>query len=123
LAFTPPQPPQCRCRRWTTCNDATPTARTHPPYLLGLASGGSEPEIEATADLIGADRRGVSTDYRTSDSNFAYVSENLVKNVPRTIAAQILIGGASLFGFTRGAVREANAAAVALAAQLRGSQS
>ena len=61
---------------------------------------GSEPEIEATAGLIGADRMCISTDYPHFDSNFPHVSENLLKNVPREIAAQIFMGGAHLYGFT-----------------------
>jgi len=55
---------------------------------------GSEPEIEATAGLIGADRICISTDYPHFDSNFPHVAENLLKNVPREIAAQIFMGGA-----------------------------
>jgi len=50
---------------------------------------GSEPEIEATAGLIGADRMCISTDYPHFDSNFPHVSTNLLKNVRAEIAAQI----------------------------------
>ena len=60
---------------------------------------GSEPEIEATAGLIGADRMCISTDYPHFDSNFPHVAENLMKNVPREMAAQIFMGGAHLYGF------------------------
>ena len=38
----------------------------------------------------------ISTDYPHFDSNFPYVSTNLLKNVPREIAAQIFMGGATL---------------------------
>jgi len=71
---------------------------------------GSEPEIEATAGLIGADRMCVSTDYPHFDSNFPYVAENLLKNVPRQVAAQILMGGANLYGFTEADFKKADAA-------------
>ena len=67
---------------------------------------GSEPEIEATAGLIGADRMCISTDYPHFDSNFPHVADNLMKNVPRSIAAQIFMGGAHLYGFTDAALRE-----------------
>ncbi len=36
----------------------------------------------------------VSTDYTHFDSNFPNVSDNLLRTVPRAIAAQILLGGA-----------------------------
>ncbi len=66
---------------------------SHAPYLsltpreyfrrnCWAAVEGSEPEIEATAGLIGADRMCVSTDYPHFDSNFPHVAENLLKNVP-----------------------------------------
>ena len=95
---------------------------SHAPYLTltpreyfrrncWAAVEGSEPEIEATAGLIGADRMCVSTDYPHFDSNFPHVSENLLKNVPREIAAQILIGGAHLYGFTEADFNKADAAA------------
>ena len=97
---------------------------THAPYLsltpreyfrrnCWAAVEGSEPEIEATAGLIGADRMCVSTDYPHFDSNFPHVSENLLKNVPREIAAQILAGGAQLYGFTEADFAKADAAAAA----------
>jgi predicted TIM-barrel fold metal-dependent hydrolase len=81
---------------------------THAPYLTltpkeyfrrscWAAVEGSEPEIEATAGLIGADRMCISTDYPHFDSNFPHVSTNLLKNVPREIAAQIFLGGAGLY--------------------------
>jgi predicted TIM-barrel fold metal-dependent hydrolase len=95
---------------------------SHAPYLTltpkeyfrrncWAAVEGSEPEIEATAGLIGADRMCVSTDYPHFDSNFPHVSENLLKNVPREIAAQILAGGAHLYGFTEADFKKADAAA------------
>jgi uncharacterized protein len=97
---------------------------SHAPYLTltpreyfrrncWAAVEGSEPEIEATAGLIGADRMCVSTDYPHFDSNFPHVSENLLKNVPRPIAAQILAGGAHLYGFTEEDFKKADAAAAA----------
>ena len=67
---------------------------------------GSEPEIEATAGLIGADRMCISTDYPHFDSNFPHVAENLMKNVPREIAAQIFMGGAHLYGFGEAGLQE-----------------
>jgi uncharacterized protein len=99
---------------------------SHAPYLAltpreyfrrncWAAVEGSEPEIEATAGLIGADRMCVSTDYPHFDSNFPHVSENLLKNVPRPIAAQILMGGAHLYGFTEEHFKKADAAAAATA--------
>jgi uncharacterized protein len=83
---------------------------SHAPYLsmtpreyfrrnCWAAVEGSEPEIEATAGLIGADRMCISTDYPHFDSNFPHVSTNLLKNVPREIAAQIFMGGAHLYAF------------------------
>ncbi len=95
---------------------------SHAPYLTltpreyfrrncWAAVEGSEPEIEATAGLIGADRMCVSTDYPHFDSNFPHVAENLLKNVPREIAGQILMGGAHLYGFTEADFQKADAAA------------
>src|SRR5688572_7429632 len=83
---------------------------THAPYLTmtpreyfrrncWAAVEGSEPEIEATAGLIGADRMCISTDYPHFDSNFPEVSNNLLKNASREPAAQILFGGAGLWAF------------------------
>jgi predicted TIM-barrel fold metal-dependent hydrolase len=97
---------------------------SHAPYLTltpreyfrrncWAAVEGSEPEIEATAGLIGADRMCVSTDYPHFDSNFPHVAENLLKNVPREIAAQILMGGANLYGFTDADFKKADTAAAA----------
>jgi len=97
---------------------------SHAPYLTltpreyfrrncWAAVEGSEPEIEATAGLIGADRMCVSTDYPHFDSNFPHVAENLLKNVPRQIAAQILMGGANLYGFTDAHFKKADTAAAA----------
>src|SRR6266550_763786 len=95
---------------------------THAPYLTMMpreyfrrncwaAVEGSEPEIEATAGLIGADRMCISTDYPHFDSNFPHVSTNLLKNVPREMAAQIMLGGANLYGFTEAQFKKADAAA------------
>ena len=95
---------------------------THAPYLAltpreyfrrncWAAVEGSEPEIEATAGLIGADRMCISTDYPHFDSNFPEVSNNLLKTVRRETAAQILGGGAGLWGFTEADFQRAAAAA------------
>ena len=53
----------------------------------------------------------ISTDYPHFDSNFPYVAENLLKNVPREIGVQILLGGAHLYGFTEADFKKADAAA------------
>ena len=66
---------------------------SHAPYLTltpkeyfrrncWAAVEGSEPEIEATARLIGADRMCISTDYPHFDSNFPNVSTNLLERCP-----------------------------------------
>ena len=84
--------------------------QTHAPYLsltpkeyfqrnCWAAVEGSEPEIEATASLIGADRMCISTDYPHFDSNFPNVSNNLLQGVSRETAAAILYGGATLYDF------------------------
>jgi uncharacterized protein len=97
---------------------------SHAPYLsltpreyfrrnCWAAVEGSEPEIEATAGLIGADRMCISTDYPHFDSNFPHVADNLLKNVPRALAAEILMGGGHLYGFTDAHLRKADAAAAA----------
>jgi predicted TIM-barrel fold metal-dependent hydrolase len=97
---------------------------SHAPYLAltpreyfrrncWAAVEGSEPEIEATAGLIGADRMCISTDYPHFDSNFPHVGDNLLKNVPRKIAAQIFAGGGHLYGFTEADFLRAAAAAAA----------
>ncbi len=94
---------------------------THAPYLsmtpkeyfrrnCWAAVEGSEPEIEATASLIGGDRMCISTDYPHFDSNFPEVSDNLLKACSRETAAQILLGGASLWGFSDDDFRKADAA-------------
>jgi predicted TIM-barrel fold metal-dependent hydrolase len=94
---------------------------SHAPYLSLLpreyfrrncwaAVEGSEPEIEATAGLIGADRMCISTDYPHFDSNFPHVADNLLKNVPREVAARIFLGGAHLYGFTEADFARADAA-------------
>jgi predicted TIM-barrel fold metal-dependent hydrolase len=95
---------------------------SHAPYLsltpkeyfrrnCWAAVEGSEPEIEPTAGLIGADRMCISTDYPHFDSNFPNVSTNLLERVPRAIAAQIFLGGAGLYGFTDADFAKADAAA------------
>jgi predicted TIM-barrel fold metal-dependent hydrolase len=95
---------------------------SHAPYLsltpkeyfrrnCWAAVEGSEPEIEPTAGLIGADRMCISTDYPHFDSNFPNVSNNLLGTVPRAIAAQIFLGGAGLYGFTDADFAKADAAA------------
>jgi hypothetical protein len=53
----------------------------------------------------------ISTDYPHFDSNFPHVAENLLKNVPREIAAQIFMGGARLYAFTDVDFAKADAAA------------
>lgn len=94
---------------------------THAPYLTmspkeyfrrncWAAVEGSEPEIEATGRLLGADRMCVSTDYPHFDSNFPEVSSNVLKSAPREMAAQILSGGAGLWGFTEEDFKKADAA-------------
>jgi hypothetical protein len=83
---------------------------SHAPYLsltpkeyfqrnCWAAVEGSEPEIAATASLIGADRMCISTDYPHFDSNFPNVSNNLLANVSKDMAAQIFMGGAHLYNF------------------------
>jgi uncharacterized protein len=95
---------------------------THAPYLAltpkeyfrrncWAAVEGSEPEIEPTAALIGADRMCISTDYPHFDSNFPEVSNNLLRTVRRETAAQILAGGAGLWAFTEEDFQRADAAA------------
>jgi hypothetical protein len=103
---------------------------SHAPYLsltpreyfrrnCWAAVEGSEPEIEATAGLIGADRMCISTDYPHFDSNFPHVSTNLLKNVSRETAAQIFMGGAALYGFGDTHFAKADAAAAARPAEAR----
>ena len=72
---------------------------------------GSEPEIEATASLLGADRMCISTDYPHHDADFPNVSNNLLSNVPRDMAADILFGGARLWNFADEDFAKADAAA------------
>jgi predicted TIM-barrel fold metal-dependent hydrolase len=95
---------------------------THAPYLsltpkeyfrrnCWAAVEGSEPEIEATAGLIGSDRMCISTDYPHFDSNFPNVSSNLVSNVSRETAQAILYGGAGLYKFGEEHFAKADAAA------------
>ena len=97
---------------------------SHAPYLTltpkeyfrrncWAAVEGSEPEIEATAGLIGADRMCVSTDYPHFDSNFPNVSSNVLKGCSRDTAAKILAGGAGLYGLTEADFQKADKAAAA----------
>jgi predicted TIM-barrel fold metal-dependent hydrolase len=99
---------------------------SHAPYLsltpkeyfrrnCWAAVEGSEPEIEPTAALIGADRMCVSSDYPHFDSNFPNVSSNILKNCSRDTAAKILMGGAGLYGFTEADFQKADKAAAASA--------
>ena len=85
---------------------------SHAPYLsltpreyfqrnCWAAVEGSEPEIEATASIIGADRMCISTDYPHFDSNFPNVSNNLLANVTKETAAKIFMGGAHLYKFDK----------------------
>jgi predicted TIM-barrel fold metal-dependent hydrolase len=74
---------------------------------------GSEPEIEATAGLIGADRMMVSSDYPHFDSNFPNVANNILASCSRDTAAKIFMGGAHLYGFTEADFAKADKAAVA----------
>ena len=100
---------------------------THAPYLslspreyfernCWAAVEGSEPEIEATASVIGAERMCISTDYPHFDSNFPNVSNNLLNNVSRETAEKILLGGAGLYGFDESHFAKAASAADARAA-------
>jgi hypothetical protein len=50
------------------------------------------------------------TDYPHFDSDFPNVSSNLLRTVPRDIAAQIFLGGAGLWGVTEADFRRADAA-------------
>jgi predicted TIM-barrel fold metal-dependent hydrolase len=95
---------------------------SHAPYLsltpkeyfrrnCWAAVEGSEPEIEATAGLIGADRMCVSSDYPHFDSNFPNVSSNVLKGCSRDTAAKILMGGAHVYGFTDADFQKADKAA------------
>ena len=97
---------------------------SHAPYLTltpkeyfrrncWAAVEGSEPEIEATAGLMGADRMCISSDYPHFDSNFPNVSSNLLKSCSRDTAAKILMGGAGLYGFTEADFQKADRAASA----------
>jgi uncharacterized protein len=97
---------------------------SHAPYLTltpkeyfrrscWVGVEGSEPEIESTAALMGADRMVVSTDYPHFDSNFPNVANNLLKGCSRDTAAKILMGGAHLYGFTEADFQKADKAASA----------
>jgi predicted TIM-barrel fold metal-dependent hydrolase len=106
---------------------------THAPYLTltpkeyfqrncWAAVEGSEPEIEATAGLIGADRMCISSDYPHFDSNFPNVANNLLRTCSRDTAAKIFMGGAHLYGFTEADFRKADEAARADAELLNGKE-
>ena len=95
---------------------------SHAPYLsltpreyfqrnCWAAVEGSEPEIEATASIVGADRMCISTDYPHFDSNFPNVSNNLLANVTKETAAKIFMGGAHLYNFNEGHFAKAAQAA------------
>ena len=95
---------------------------SHAPYLsltpkeyfrrnCWAAVEGSEPEIEATATFIGADRMCISTDYPHFDSNYPNVANNVLKNCSRDTAAKILMGGAHIYGFTEADFQKADKAA------------
>jgi uncharacterized protein len=111
-------------------NDYPQYRESHAPYLTltpkeyfrrncWAAVEGSEPEIEATASLIGADRMCVSTDYPHFDSNFPNVSANVLKNCSRDTAAKILMGGAHLYGFTEADFQKADKAAAGLSISVK----
>jgi hypothetical protein len=53
----------------------------------------------------------ISTDYPHFDSNFPNVSTNLLKGVPRDVAADIFLGGAGLYGFAETEFARAETAA------------
>ena len=74
---------------------------------------GSEPETEAIAGLIGADRMCISTDYPHFDSNFPNVANNLLNTVKRETAAAIFMGGANLWNFDEAHFQKAAKAAEA----------
>ena len=106
---------------------------SHAPYLTltpkeyfqrncWAAVEGSEPEIEATAGLIGADRMCISSDYPHFDSNFPNVSNNLLSTCSRETAAQIFMGGAHLYGITEADFQKADEAAQASAEPVKGAQ-
>ena len=91
---------------------------SHAPYLsltpkeyfqrnCWAAVEGSEPEVEATAGLIGADRMCISTDYPHFDANFPNAANNLLNNVTRETAAAIFMGGAGLWNFNEEAFQKA----------------
>ena len=63
-----------------------------------------------TAQLIGADRMCVSTDYPHFDSNFPNVSGNVLSNASREVAADILFGGARLYQLTEEDFQKSDAA-------------
>ena len=95
---------------------------SHAPYLsltpreyfqrnCWAAVEGSEPEIEATASIVGADRMCISTDYPHFDSNFPNVSNNLLANVTKETAEKIFLGGAHLYNFDEGHFAKAAKAA------------
>jgi hypothetical protein len=62
----------------------------------------------------------VSTDYPHFDSNFPNVSSNVLKSCSRETAAQILMGGAHLYGLTAADFEKADKAAAAWEARTSG---
>jgi uncharacterized protein len=105
---------------------------THAPYLAlspkeyfqrncWAAVEGSEPEIEATAGFIGADRMCISTDYPHFDSDFPEVTNNLLRGTSRETAAKIFLGGAGLYNFGEEHFRRADDA-MALFRQRHGAE-
>jgi hypothetical protein len=96
---------------------------THAPYLsltpmeyfernCWASVEGSEPEIEPISQLLNPERMCVSTDYPHFDSGFPDVSNNLLRALPRAIAAKILAGGIGLYGFTEADLHAADEAAL-----------
>jgi uncharacterized protein len=105
-------------------NDYPQYRESHAPYLTmtpkeyfqrncWAAVEGSEPEIEATAKFIGADRMCISTDFPHFDSNYPNVGNNLLKVCSRETAAAIMMGGAHIYNFTEADFRKADKAAAA----------
>jgi predicted TIM-barrel fold metal-dependent hydrolase len=77
---------------------------------------GSEREIGAVVELLdSAENICISTDYPHFDSNFPHVSSTILGNPSITpdIGAQILFGGARLYGFSDADFQKADAAAAA----------
>jgi hypothetical protein len=58
----------------------------------------------------------ISTDCPHFDANFFHVADNLLKNIPRELAAQVLLGRAHLCGFTKADFQRAEAQEASAAA-------